>query len=482
MNFIDMILMHGRLIPHHPAVVTVNRVVAYGALAQGILKAEEFFCQKGVRKGALVGVSVVDPVRHLVALCALYRLGAPSISLRRADMARAVDYNCAAIIGDEQGSTLPIKHIPFGGSAFSGPDANLFAAKPCAMQMDDPARIILSSGSTGKPKGIWFTAGDLEVRNIGYMARLAGTSWSRMMSPLGFSTNFGFSFAISTLWLGHALFLPMTAEEAMHLTLIYKIDNMVMSPTQLIEFADEYAKTPVAASQIKAIHVGGSLLTQRMLAHVRTNVANNVICAYGSTEAGTVAFAPAAQLPAIDGASGFVTPWTRVEICDPAGNVLKADEVGVVRIKADGQGKTFDPQNPFAAVAEEWFYPGDLGRLSRQGLLTITGRESELINLGGVKLAPDTIEDMFRQFPGVLDVGALAVDGERGISELWVGVTLSGKVTATQIRASFEKAHPDYPLARLESFAAIPKTESGKIDRVALKDMLMNKRSISYKM
>ena len=474
-----MILMHARLIPHHAAIVTVNRVVAYGALAQGILKAEEFLRQKGVRKGQLIGVTHLDPARHFVALCALYRLGAPSLSLRRADLARAADYKCAAVVCEEPDATQAIKQIAFGGSAFAGADVNLAAAPPCAMQMSDPALIILSSGSTGRPKGIWFTAGDLEERNRGYMARMAGTPWSRMLSPLGFATNFGFSFAVTTLWLGHTLFLPSSAEEAMHLTSIYKIDNMVMSPTQLIEFTDEFAKRPVAASQIMAIHVGGSILTRRMLAHVQSTLGHNVICAYGSTEAGTVAFAPAAQLPAIDGASGYVTPWSKVQICDSEDKVLNADEVGIVRIKSAGQGKTYDPAQPFAPVEDEWFYPGDLGKLTRQGLLVITGRASELINLGGLKVAPDVIEDLFHQIPGVAEVGALSVEGAHGISELWVGVTLSGKTSTAHVRAAFEKAHPHYPLSRLESFVSVPKTETGKIDRIALKGMLLNKRSLN---
>ena len=64
-----MILMHGRLIPHHAAIVTVTRVVAYGALAQGILKAEEFLRQKGVRKGQLIGVTHASPAALIHQPC-----------------------------------------------------------------------------------------------------------------------------------------------------------------------------------------------------------------------------------------------------------------------------------------------------------------------------------------------------------------------------------------------------------------------------
>ena len=135
-----------------------------------------------------------------------------------------------------------------------------------------------------------------------------------------------------------------------------------------------------------------------------------MICAYGSTELGPVAFGPASAMRGIEGATGFVMPGEVIEIVDQRGAVLPAGQEGIVRIKSDHIDRYFVPTPEDAEIFKDgWFYPGDLGHLTADGLLVITGRVTEVLNRGGDKLAPELIEEVLRMVPEISDAAAFAV-------------------------------------------------------------------------
>ena len=83
---------------------------------------------------------------------------------------------------------------------------------------------------------------------------------------------------------------------------------------------------------------------------------SNLVCSYGSTEVGTVASAPAHLIADTPGAVGYVTP---------------------------GVGNPEETKNAFR---DGCFYPGDLGYLTRDGMLVVSGgRHKTRLNLGGAE-------------------------------------------------------------------------------------------------
>jgi hypothetical protein len=52
-------------------------------MAQGILRVEDRLRKLGLAPGALIGISIESPIRHMIVAAALYRLGHPSLSVRR---------------------------------------------------------------------------------------------------------------------------------------------------------------------------------------------------------------------------------------------------------------------------------------------------------------------------------------------------------------------------------------------------------------
>jgi acyl-CoA synthetase (AMP-forming)/AMP-acid ligase II len=120
-----------------------------------------------------------------------------------------------------------------------------------------------------------------------------------------------------------------------------------------------------------------------------------------------------------------------------------------------------------------WFYPGDVGRIFPDGLVVITGRTNEVINRGGVIVAPEVIEEVLRLDPLVRDVAVVGVPNAAGIEEIWAAVVAEGPIDANAIavraRDKLNEKVPD----RILRIDAVPRNENGKVTRNALREQLI---------
>jgi acyl-coenzyme A synthetase/AMP-(fatty) acid ligase len=206
-----------------------------------------------------------------------------------------------------------------------------------------------------------------------------------------------------------------------------------------------------------------------MMAEARARLCTSIINLYGSTEAGGTAYATADQLAEIDGATGFVAPWAEVQIVDEQNRPLETDADGVLRIRSNCQGAPYPSEQAAenTSFRDGWFYSGDRGYITRDGLMVLTGRTSEVINVGGLKLAPELVEDILRQHPSISDVAAFGAMEEGGIEEVSVAIVASRPVSDAHLIDWC--AERGVPLTRIFHVESLPKTSSGKIHRDLIK-------------
>jgi acyl-CoA synthetase (AMP-forming)/AMP-acid ligase II len=121
---------------------------------------------------------------------------------------------------------------------------------------------------------------------------------------------------------------------------------------------------------------------------------------------------------------------------------------------------------------DAWFYPGDVGRIYPDGLVVITGRTNEVINRGGIIVAPEVIEEVLRLDSRVQDIAVVGVLNAAGIEEIWAAVVSDTELDArTMIEASRPKLNEKVP-DRIIRIDAIPRNENGKIKRNELRELL----------
>jgi acyl-coenzyme A synthetase/AMP-(fatty) acid ligase len=333
--------------------------------------------------------------------------------------------------------------------------------------------VTLSSGTTGRPKAIALTIKAFQQWIMNYYSTLGLGTWDRLLLLIGLTSSWGFSLAAHALFAGRTLLFAATARDSLQMIAVYSVDAVAATSQQLRELAREQERAPVPCASLRTVLTGGGLLSRALIAQARAILCSSIVNLYGSSEAGGTAFANTDQLAAVGGASGFVAPWAEVEIVNDHGHVLPADHDGILRIRATCQGAPYPPDRAGANLdfRDGWFYPGDRGRITSDGMMILSGRTSEIINAGGLKLAPEVVEEIVRAHPAVVDAAAFGKMGEGGIEEVLVAVVVRTPVADQQlIDWSAERG---IPVARVFIVETLPKTPSGKIHRDQLKRQLL---------
>ena len=113
-------------------------------------------------------------------------------------------------------------------------------------------------------------------------------------------------------------------------------------------------------------------------------------------------------------------------------------------------------------------YTSDMGMLDADGMLHLTGREDDVINVGGFKVAPTEVEDAALAFPDVEDCVCIPVD------HIITGKALKLLVVMKDGKALDRKALALHLKTRLEPYKIpmlysqvdkVERTFNGKINR-----------------
>jgi acyl-coenzyme A synthetase/AMP-(fatty) acid ligase len=132
-----------------------------------------------------------------------------------------------------------------------------------------------------------------------------------------------------------------------------------------------------------------------------------------------------------------------------------------------------DPAATERMFRDGWFYPGDLGSLAAPRRLVVVARQDELVNIGGIKISPATIEASIAAHAAVADVGVCTMRSADGTEELWIAVSgADGNDSALLQRISDAVRHLPLGHFGVAKLARIPRTATGKIQRGLLKDAL----------
>lgn len=474
MTFVELILYHGLTHPQKPAMILPDRIVTFGMLREGILSAAERITAAGLESGQLVAIVIDSPTKHLALACALFHLGIAAISIAKVAIAEAVGVKIDAVLQDGSiAFALGLKQI-FVSDDWLAPGAqNRSAPRPVhSFGDDDVCRVTLTSGTTGRPKPIGRTLRSYSLIKLYLnLVMLEGGAFDRMMCLAPPTAQWGFAKLILALSARKTLVFAKSPLEALQNIAVYDVDCLIATAQHLREMLEQHKTQPFPMHSLRLVYTSGSAMSAALLQELRARFCSNIGCSYGSTEVGPVAFASGDALAGFDGFCGHVMPWAQVEALDRDGRPLPAGEEGEIRVRSPLQGR------PFGAAADSddnfidgWFHPGDIGKVTADGMLVITGRATELINAGGVKVAPDVVEEMVRNQLGVADVAAVAGTGAHGAVELWVAVVAREGFDPQRIRTYCGAR--GLVIDRVITIDAIPRTPSGKIARETLRSMI----------
>jgi acyl-coenzyme A synthetase/AMP-(fatty) acid ligase len=221
---------------------------------------------------------------------------------------------------------------------------------------------------------------------------------------------------------------------------------------------------------LESIEVSGSHLPIPLYELARQRVCPNIISSYGGTESGHVASAPMSVLRDHPGAVGYVHPGIEVQAVDADDTPLPPGREGILRVRTGNGASAYigDPVASARVFKDGWLYPGDVGAVSSDGLLTVAGRAGELINSGGNKVSPRVIEDVLLSFAGVREAAAFGVPDSLGLTRIWAAMVVDRPVDGAALHAFCVARLGNVAPKHVMKMDTLPRNESGKILRTEL--------------
>lgn len=327
--------------------------------------------------------------------------------------------------------------------------------------------IVFTSGTTGAPKAAVLSA-QRQAAKLEMIRRETG--WQdgrRTLLALQLTFSFGQWVTWLTLLSGGTLVFPeKLAVDAVAAVLAKAdVDRLPAVPTLLRGLLDR-PETASLPGWTGAVMAGGEVLPAGLGAKIRGAWPGAAIGdIYGLTETGTCDFF--VDPPDYDAAAG--------SLGRPGGDIaIRIAEDGELRIRSPyGMvGYLHDPQRTADAFDEDgYFRTGDLAQVREDGRVTLVGRAKDLINRGGMKVAPLEVEAVLAAHPDV--AGALVAgvpDPSSGEAVIAVITAAPGRTPVPdQVLAWAGERLERYKLpSRLKVVEALPTGATGKGDRGAV--------------
>jgi long-chain acyl-CoA synthetase len=477
MYYADWLQRHAVTRGNSAAIVTPQGTLNYGGFYRALHAAAYRLSESGIEAGQTVGLCVLNPALHCVLLAALNRMGCVPTVLAR-------PLKAGIAVPEPEGFAVDrvLVEQPFDGALPKGAvDVHfdwLKTPKQNVREWQSPglrdgnamAHIFTSSGTTGAVKAVAYSTRQLETRFFRRSIGILSTGHSgKVLCQFGLRSTIGYQTVFSTFWAGGTAYLGFPDAAVPALVARQGIQRIEASPQQYQGLMQTSDPARFDLSSLRYALVGGSTIAQALIASLRSKICRVLIGQYGATELGMVSFGP---LRAVDpqGCCGHVVPWMQAEAVDPQDKPLPAGTEGILRFRCEemATGYLNDPEASAQYFKNGWFYPGDIGTIGEDLALTITGRSSERINAGGVKVGPEIIEEVVLSYDGVVDCAAFGVPGVLGVEKICAAIVVDRKIDLEKLR--------DFCLSKLShrapeqffTLSELPRSDTGKILRSTL--------------
>jgi len=427
----------------------------------------------GVTPRAVVAVDLPNAHEWIVDL-ALLRLATRTVSI--AGVRGIGDLNVDVLITAPGRQSVVVKPtvtvdaqwFTDAVSAASGPTPVVAYPRP-----DSIFRIMLTSGTTGHPRAAAYSVSAFEHRS-------RDPYWADGRAELNFmalSTTGGFHTAATSLRHGQA-HRAIDRIDAETIAFAGGQDLRVLcgSPVQVAAAITVLTEHNITLESLEEVRLAGASASPRLLRRIVDVLGVPIRGVYGSTEGGGVT---TRRLHPDDDPSniGTVIPGVELQFVDAEGSPLPAGSEGKIRYRSPGQVSGYLVNGVVEPFSRGWFESGDSGTLLADGSIVLAGRDSEVINRGGKKINPATVDSTAAEFAGVHDVAAFGFDRSNGVPELGIAVVATPECDLRELDRHLRLHLPGGHPTAFWRVDKIPRNRMGKTERGVLRDMFEHRAS-----
>jgi acyl-coenzyme A synthetase/AMP-(fatty) acid ligase len=473
MTFVDRIRWRCLLHPHEPALVLpapASEVVTYARLERSLNNASRALNAIGIVPGTVYGLLVGDPLLHLALSLALEELGAGSMTLY--DLNLPKQWPFTAILSNRQVAESAWPVVPVDPTWLQG-DAPAPPMRGVGRSPDDISRVILTSGSTGIPKGVAFTHRAWEQRLAHFDYIYGQLALMKRMMCLVVSAEHRYCL-YSLARGGLYCFADPSIESTARKIATYKVQYLAAAASTLGNILSGMHPDRKGFQSLELIRAGGSHLPRKLAQRVRDTMCSRLITSYGSAETGTVAAGWAETLDLDNGEVGFLIPGAHIDFVDENTREPVTKGSGALRIKNLGLASGyFGGTGAQEAFVDNAFYSNDIGSLGAGGRLSIHGRSSNVINLGGDKATIERIELHYAKAPGIRELAVVPVRNSLDVTKIVAVIAPNDQWSEQKAWEHFRRNLPrNYWPVKLVVVENLPRGANGKVDRARLETVI----------
>ncbi len=478
MNLAAKLDHQARRRPDHPAIIENGQFLTYRQLALTVRRWAACLLGMGFGQGDVIAVALRDTTDHIVANWAIARMGGILLPIdhlwtprEKRSVLEAFNARTVLIEPETNDTNGLVVDQDFRNAAAG-------QAHDIAFPEDDslPFVLSLSSGTTGRPKGPVLTHAQMRARWITQFVSLGFTERDRYLSATPLYFGGGRSFTMSTTWSGGTVVMfppPYQPRQLIEAAERTQATTLLLVPTMLRRLLKEPESGRCLFPSLRLLLSTGAVLHETERSEVMRRLCPAFINYYGSTEGGGVSVLTPQDGPEAAGSVGRAVFDVEVQIVDEDGNPVAEGTTGRIRYRGPGVATrtSVSPQSNPEAPAEEWFYPGDHGRMDSSGYLYLAGRRSDLIIRAGINIYPEEIEAVLLSCPGVVD--AAVVDWPSPSHGQEIAAFVTGSVGDKEVMAHCIKHLARYKVPRAVICRAdLPRSPLGKIRKDVLRDSL----------
>jgi acyl-coenzyme A synthetase/AMP-(fatty) acid ligase len=496
-SIVEILQSHAEHNPNKLCVGDKKKSLTYGQFWDSVQKGAAYLSEFGIKKGDVVVVRTVQKVEMLLAAMSIQLLGGTFSPLEKSikedrilEIMSLLHSNYYLAEKAVQGTD--IQNISLGELYTESQRQDRDITTSSALVFPEPediADILFTTGTTGESKGIIIShkANVAVAENIISGVKNVADEINLISAPINHS--YGIRRCYAEILNGSSIILAdsfVFIKEFFNLLDEYKVTAITFVPA-VFEMVIKFSQDALSKyeAQLNYIQMGTAPLSERHKDILRTQLPSvRLYNFYGATESGCTICLDFNKYADRKGCVGEPSINTTVLFVDENRNFFEAtqDRPGILVFQGamNMNGYIGDPSVTKEVLIDGKVYTNDLGYRGEDGFIYLLGRQGDIINMGGLKIAPGEIEDIVNKFEFIKECACIPIEDEIAgeAPKLYVVMKVGETFDLALIKRLIgEKLEAIKVPKEIEAIDDLPKTYNGKIKKNALKEIHKSKCS-----
>jgi len=494
MDVTELLNSAARNFTDKPAVIFEEKPISFSQLRDSTFRLANGLIKLNLSKGTKIAVYLPNIPEYIISYLAIYSAGGVIVPLdimfTPDELENLINHSEAQILIAKERKNLDLNRLkqntglrqiilledmPGFINLHNLIKENSAIEPKAQISESDHSTIFYTSGSTGHPKGVLLNYRHLDAPGgaIEYFLHL--TDQDIILCTVPFSHAAGWVFFIAMLYFEVTLILQerFLPRETLKNIEKYNISFMCLVPSMYTAMLGLKEFKRFNLESLKYVVVFGAPSSPILLKRFHKICPNAYLLnGWGMTETSppnTVLPLGSEKIESI----GKALPWVEMKIFDDHDRQLPVGEIGelVVRGWVVMQGYYKEPELTRRVIRNGWFHTGDLARVDSDGFFYIVGRKKEMIKVAGEIVYAPEVEEVIHRHQGVSEVAVVGVsDKLRGeVPKAFLVLKQGERLNEDELRSFCRKHLAHFKIPHYFEFRdSLPKTRSGKIDKVNL--------------